>query len=119
MRSLKNSNAAFQQAKNLREEANSNADNVENKAEEEANKILEAAKTSKMTQEYIESNKSKFLDELMELLTIPSVSADLSFKDDVLKAATFLCDQLTQIGADNVQLFPTAGHPLCTEKNNL
>ena len=43
-----------------------------------------------MTQEYIESNKSKFLDELMELLTIPSVSADLSFKDDVLKAATFL-----------------------------
>ena len=110
--SKKIQNAAFQQAKNLREEANSNADNVENKAEEEANKILEAAKTSKMTQEYIESNKSKFLDELMELLTIPSVSADLSFKDDVLKAATFLCDQLTQIGADNVQLFPTAGHPI-------
>ena len=65
-----------------------------------------------MTQEYIESNKSKFLDELMELLTIPSVSADLSFKDDVLKAAAFLCDQLTQIGADNVQLFPTEGHPI-------
>ena len=65
-----------------------------------------------MTQEYIENNKSKFLDELMELLTIPSVSADLSFKDDVLKAATFLCDQLTQIGTDNVQLFPTAGHPI-------
>ena len=65
-----------------------------------------------MTQEYIESNKSKFLDELMELLIIPSVSADLSFKDDVLKAAAFLCDQLTQIGAENVQLFPTEGHPI-------
>ena len=70
-KSKKIQNVAFQQAKNLREEANSSADSVEKKAEEEANKILEAAKTSKMTQEYIESNKSKFLDELMELLTIP------------------------------------------------
>ena len=43
-KSKKIQNAAFQQAKNLREEANSSADSVEKKAEEEANKILEAAK---------------------------------------------------------------------------
>ena len=30
----------------------------------------------------------------------------------MLKAAAFLCDQLTQVGADNVQLFPTEGHPI-------
>ncbi len=65
-----------------------------------------------MTQDYIEKNKLRFLDELKELLSIPSVSADLSFKDDVLKAATFLCNQLTKIGAENIQLFPTQGHPI-------
>ena len=42
--SKKIQNVAFQQAKNLREEANSSADSIEKKAEEEANKILEAAK---------------------------------------------------------------------------
>ena len=69
-----------------------------------------------MTQEYIESNKSKFLDELMELLTIPSVSADLSFKDDVLKAATFLCDQLNKLGQITSNYFLLQDTPLCTEK---
>ena len=43
-KSKKIQNVAFQQAKNLRDEANSSADSVEKKAEEEANKILEAAK---------------------------------------------------------------------------
>ena len=43
-----------------------------------------------MTQDYIQKNKDKFLEELFEFIKIPSVSADLSFKDDVLKAAIFL-----------------------------
>ena len=47
-----------------------------------------------MTQNYIEENKKRFLKELMDLLTIPSVSADLSFKNDVLKAAQFLSKNL-------------------------
>ena len=65
-----------------------------------------------MTQEYINENKNRFLNELFEFIKIPSVSADMKFKDDVLKAANFLENNLNQIGADNVQIFPTDGHPI-------
>jgi acetylornithine deacetylase/succinyl-diaminopimelate desuccinylase-like protein len=65
-----------------------------------------------MTQEYIDKNKNRFLNELFEFIKIPSVSADMKFKDDVLKAASFLENNLNQIGADNVQIFPTEGHPI-------
>ena len=65
-----------------------------------------------MVQDYINNNKAKFLTELFEFIKIPSVSADIKFKDDVLKAASFLEENLHQIGADNVEVFPTAGHPI-------
>ncbi|MCH1611861.1 MAG: dipeptidase [Flavobacteriales bacterium] len=65
-----------------------------------------------MTQEYISKNKNRFLNELFEFIKIPSVSADMKFKDEVLKAASFLENNLNQIGADNVQIFPTEGHPI-------
>ena len=65
-----------------------------------------------MTQVYIQKNKDKFLEELFEFIKIPSVSADLSFKKDVLKAASFLEQNLKEIGVDNVELFPTDGYPI-------
>ena len=65
-----------------------------------------------MTQEYINKNKNRFLNELFEFIKIPSVSADMKFKDEVLKAANFLENNLNQIGADNVKIFPTDGHPI-------
>ena len=65
-----------------------------------------------MTKEYINKNKNRFLNELFEFIKIPSVSADIKFKDDVLKAANFLENNLIKIGADNVQIFPTDGHPI-------
>ena len=65
-----------------------------------------------MTKEYINKNKNRFLNELFEFIKIPSVSADIKFKDDVLKAANFLENNLNKIGADNVQIFPTDGHPI-------
>lgn len=65
-----------------------------------------------MTQDYIKKNKDKFLEELFEFIKIPSVSADLSFKKDVLKAASFLEQNLKEIGVDNVELFPTDGYPI-------
>ena len=64
-----------------------------------------------MTQDYIQKNKDKFL-ELFEFIKIQSVSADLSFKKDVLKAASFLEQNLKEIGVDNVELFPTDGYPI-------
>ena len=61
---------------------------------------------------YIDQHQQRFLDELMELLRIPSVSADSKFKDDVQRAAVYLQDALNKIGVDQVEICPTAGHPI-------
>jgi acetylornithine deacetylase/succinyl-diaminopimelate desuccinylase-like protein len=61
---------------------------------------------------YLEEHKDRFLQELLDLLRIPSVSADLSFKGEVLRAAEFLRERLAEAGADNAQLFETAGNPI-------
>lgn len=63
-------------------------------------------------EEYIEQNKDRFLEELMELLRLPSVSADPKYKDDVRKAADYISEKLRSAGADNVEICPTAGHPI-------
>src|SRR5688572_15161745 len=65
-----------------------------------------------MVKEYIESNKQRFLDELFELLRIPSVSADSTKKNDVRKAAEFIKEKLIAAGVDKVELCETPGHPI-------
>lgn len=62
--------------------------------------------------DYIESNKQRFLDELFEFLRIPSVSADSSFKGDMLKAAEYIKRRLLEAGLDSAQICPTEGHPI-------
>ncbi|MCB9284040.1 MAG: dipeptidase [Lewinellaceae bacterium] len=64
------------------------------------------------TQAYIESNKQRFLEELFELLRIPSVSADPAFKGDVKRAAAAVAESLRKAGAEGVQVHETAGHPI-------
>ncbi len=64
------------------------------------------------TQSYINTNKQRYLDELFELLRIPSVSADTKFKADVLKAAEFLKKKLSDGGLQNTELMETAGNPI-------
>lgn len=61
---------------------------------------------------YLEKNKDRFLEELLELLRIPSISADSKFKGDVLKAAEYVADKLRSAGADKVEICPTKGHPI-------
>lgn len=63
-------------------------------------------------QSYIQENKERFLEELFELLRIPSISTDTAYKDDLRKSAEFLAKQLTKAGADNVELCETAGYPI-------
>ena len=63
-------------------------------------------------QSYIEANKERFLEELFDLLRIPSVSADPAYKDDVVKTAEFVAESLRKAGADNVEVCPTAGYPI-------
>ncbi|RYC68633.1 dipeptidase [Spirosoma sordidisoli] len=65
-----------------------------------------------MLTDFLAENKQRFLDELLELLRIPSVSADSSFKKDVRRAAEFVRDKLTAAGLDDAQLHETAGHPI-------
>ncbi|GAB1449723.1 dipeptidase [Bacteroidota bacterium] len=65
-----------------------------------------------MIKEYIAENRQRFLDELFDLLRIPSISADGAFKDDVVKAAEFIREKLLAAGADKVEVVPTAGHPI-------
>ncbi|MBK7850164.1 MAG: dipeptidase [Bacteroidetes bacterium] len=64
------------------------------------------------TKEYIQSNEKRFLDELFELLRIPSVSADSKYAKDVAKAADFIKEKLLSAGADLVEVCPTKGHPI-------
>ena len=61
---------------------------------------------------YLEENKQRSLDELLELLRIPSVSADSKFKGDVRRAAEFVRDKLAAAGLDQAALHETPGHPI-------
>ena len=61
---------------------------------------------------YIQSNKDRFLNELLELLRIPSVSADPKYKNDVLRTAEAVKEKLIAAGADNVEVCQTAGYPI-------
>nr|HQU41016.1 peptidase dimerization domain protein [Chitinophagales bacterium] len=61
---------------------------------------------------YIETNKERMLDELLEVLRIPSVSADPKYKADVEKTAQWMAEKLKAAGADNVEVCPTNGHPI-------
>lgn len=61
---------------------------------------------------YIDSNEQRFVQELIELLRIPSVSADSKFKDDVVRCANAVKDSLLAAGADMAEVCPTKGHPI-------
>ncbi|AFM06088.1 acetylornithine deacetylase/succinyldiaminopimelate desuccinylase-like deacylase [Bernardetia litoralis DSM 6794] len=64
------------------------------------------------THDYIEKNKERFLEELKDLLRIPSVSADPKYKEDVFRAGEFIKTKLEEAGADKVELCQTAGYPI-------
>ncbi|HEX8277044.1 MAG TPA: M20/M25/M40 family metallo-hydrolase, partial [Segetibacter sp.] len=57
-------------------------------------------------------NKDRFLNELLELLRIPSISARSEHKGDMTRCANAVKERLLQAGADKAEIFPTAGHPV-------
>ena len=63
-------------------------------------------------QNYISENKKRFLDELMVMLRIPSISADPAYKDDVRHTADLVEQSLINAGCKLVQIYPTKGHPI-------
>lgn len=62
--------------------------------------------------DYQEQHKERFLNELLELLRIPSVSARGEHKDDMIKCADAVKQRLLEAGADKVEIYSTEGHPI-------
>ncbi len=61
---------------------------------------------------YIGNHKNRFVEELIELLKIPSISADSAYKKDILLTADFVLESLKKAGCDHVELFKTPGNPI-------
>lgn len=64
------------------------------------------------TKAYVEAHKDRFIDELITLLKIPSISADSAFSQDVENTAEVIANSLKVIGLDNVELCETKGYPI-------
>lgn len=63
-------------------------------------------------QQYIDDHKEQYVEELFELLRIPSVSTDSARKGDIIKAADFLRDKLADLNLSKVEVFETPGNPI-------
>jgi len=62
--------------------------------------------------EYIKENRQKMLDELFDLLKIPSVSADPVYAEDINKSAEFIKEKMRKIGLENISIEKTPGYPI-------
>jgi acetylornithine deacetylase/succinyl-diaminopimelate desuccinylase-like protein len=69
-------------------------------------------KTMEQVKTYLEANKERFLNELLDLLRIPSISADSKYAADVKRTAEFVKQQLQKAGADKVEICETKGFPV-------
>jgi acetylornithine deacetylase/succinyl-diaminopimelate desuccinylase-like protein len=61
---------------------------------------------------YLESNKERFLDELFELIRIPSVSSDPAHQQDMHTTANKVKEHLIKAGVDQAVVYETDGHPV-------
>ena len=61
---------------------------------------------------YIQGNKDRFINELIELLKIPSVSADAAYAQDIIKTANLVKSRLLAAGCDFVEICNTPGNPI-------
>lgn len=63
-------------------------------------------------QNYLNQNKERFLNELLDMLRIPSVSANPAHKDDMLKMAEMVKSRLEEAGVDKAEICETEGYPV-------
>jgi acetylornithine deacetylase/succinyl-diaminopimelate desuccinylase-like protein len=61
---------------------------------------------------YAETHRDDALNDLLELIRIPSISTLSQNSDDVQAAAEWLADKMAAVGLEHVQVIPTAGHPV-------
>src|ERR1700744_1183160 len=62
--------------------------------------------------EFVKQHEARFLEELLDLLRIPSISTLPEHKPDAARAAQFVADSLKAAGLENVEVIPTERHPL-------
>ena len=68
--------------------------------------------TSTQAIQYAHQHHDRFLSDLENLVSIPSISTDPDHKGDMQRAAQWLADHMQSIGLDHVQVMQTAGHPV-------
>lgn len=61
---------------------------------------------------YIAQNRERFLNDLFEVLRIPSISAQSEHKPDMVRCAEHLAARLVKAGADRAEVLPTEGNPV-------
>jgi len=66
----------------------------------------------KSAKPYIQENKERFINELIDLIKIPSISADSNYKGDVIKTAEAVKESLEKAGCDAVEVCETPGYPI-------
>ena len=68
---------------------------------------------------YIEANKNRFLEELFDLIRIPSISAESDHKADMMRCAEKWKEYLLQAGCDKAEVMPTVGNPVVYGEKNI
>ncbi|MHC5352605.1 dipeptidase [Myroides sp. LJL115] len=66
----------------------------------------------KDSKQFVQENKQRLIDELIELLKMPSISADSAYSQDVFNTAEAVKENLEKIGCDNVEICETPGYPI-------
>lgn len=65
-----------------------------------------------MVKKYLADNRQRFMDELFELIRIPSISAQSVHKSDMVRCAEWLATSLKKAGADRAEVMPSEGNPV-------
>jgi len=69
--------------------------------------------------QYAKKNQDRFLEELSTFAAIPSISTDPKHEKDMVRTAEWIAEQLHTLEMDNVNIFPTQGHPIVYAENTL
>lgn len=62
--------------------------------------------------QYVQEHRERFVEELIEFVSIPSVSTDPEAEPEMRKAAGWVAYQMRSMGLENIEILPTAGHPV-------
>ncbi len=62
--------------------------------------------------EYVKRNQERYLSELKEFVTIPTVSTLPEHRPDMLRGAEWLSRKMNELGLEHVEVIPTGGNPV-------